>query len=112
MKRLTSSLGCIPILVLGLVLVLASTAEEALCEPIRIMLIGDSITQGGQDENAYRKPLYLALIGSPRYCNVDFIGTLEHGDEDFDRDHDGYWGWRTDSIIDNSDIWKKRHSSW
>ena len=56
MKRLTSSLGWIPILVLGLVLVLASTAEEALCEPIRIMLIGDSITQGGQE------PLQLLML--------------------------------------------------
>ena len=105
MKRLTSSLGWIPILVLGLVLVLASTAEEALCEPIRIMLIGDSITQGGQEQNAYRKPLYLALIGSPWYCNVDFIGTLQHGEEGFDRDHDGYWGWRADQILNNSSIW-------
>ena len=112
MKRLTSSLGWIPILVLGLVLVLASTAEEALCEPIRIMLIGDSITQGGQEQNAYRKPLYLALIGSPWYCNVDFIGTLQHGDDDFDRDHDGYWGWRADEILNRpSIIWENAASN-
>jgi lysophospholipase L1-like esterase len=75
------------------------------------MLIGDSITRGVQEQNAYRKPLYLALIGSPRYCNIDFIGTLQHGDHDFDRDHDGYWGWRADEILNNSIIWQNATSN-
>lgn len=74
---------------------------------IRIVCIGDSITQGGiadREEYSYRYPLYYLLRdeGYP----VDFIGSQQRGlqqdatwpDRDgvpFDQDHEGVYGIRT-----------------
>lgn len=67
---------------------------------IKIICIGDSITQGGKlgrPEYTYRLPLYnLALENN---VLIDFVGTRQHGlNKDFkwpihfDRDHEGYYG--------------------
>lgn len=77
-------------------------------EPLRILPVGDSITQGGKRERAeytYRLPLQMMLhrAGIP----YDFIGSQTRGlHEDatwpdvaegvpFDPDHDGYYGNKT-----------------
>jgi len=78
-------------------------------EPLRILCIGDSITQGGNTarpmELTYRLPLQAMLrtAGVP----FDFIGTRHRGlDPDarwpagFDDDHEGYYGMRTAVVRD------------
>lgn len=75
----------------------------------RIMPLGDSITNGGNGFVSYRYDLWfdLQIAG---YA-VDFVGARDFlfgGGPDlasypdyfttFDRDHEGYWGWRTDEI--------------
>ncbi|NOX57865.1 MAG: hypothetical protein GXP29_03290, partial [Planctomycetes bacterium] len=73
------------------------------------MPLGDSITQGGQQHASYRYALWFDLQNAG--FDVDFVGTRDFtnsGDPDlavypnyfttFDRDHEGYWGWRTDEI--------------
>jgi len=81
---------------------------------VRVLPLGDSITQGGQGYASYRYALWEALAVS---SDVDFVGTRTNvfgGDggsnpntswypdyyTSFDRDHAGYWGWRTDQVLD------------
>ena len=92
--------------VAALVLCLAPSAGAQ----TRLMPVGDSITQGGQGFAAYRYPLYFDLLASG--FDVDLVGTqntLDGGTAPnaasypdyfttFDRDHEGYWGWRTDQV--------------
>lgn len=65
---------------------------------IKIMCIGDSITQTTSNYPSYRYWLWKLLTVSNNY-NVDFIGANTTGIDgpnlypDFDSDHAGYWGW-------------------
>ncbi len=79
----------------------------------RILPLGDSITNGGQDHASYRYPLYFDLLAAG--FSVDFVGSqteiylggipnpVDYPDYDttFDRNHEGYWGQRTDEIEAN-----------
>ena len=90
---------------------LAFTLQAA---PLRIVCLGDSITQGRGDHSgsgekwtptfSYRYPLWKFLVDDG--VDVDFVGSLHggfEGDPDwadyqgrkFDRDHEGHWGWKT-----------------
>lgn len=70
---------------------------------IRIMPVGDSITQGNTETNSYRRPLW-RLLQDARH-NVDFVGSQRENNggpppnSDFDLDHEGHWGWRTDEVL-------------
>jgi lysophospholipase L1-like esterase len=81
---------------------------EAAPEPLRILAVGDSITQGGKrgrDEFTYRYPLQRLLNDAG--VGFDFVGTRKSGlHEDavwpevapglpFDLDHEGYYGRKT-----------------
>lgn len=75
-----------------------------------VMPVGDSITQGGLGHASYRYQLWfdLAFAG----YSVDFVGQQDsifggglpnpdwypEYNTTFDRDHEGYWGWRTDQV--------------
>lgn len=78
----------------------------------RLMALGDSITQGGQGFASWRYPLWSALSSVHA---VDFVGSRSivfGGDvpgnpntlfypsyyTSFDRDHEGWWGIRTDQV--------------
>jgi len=73
---------------------------------VKIICIGDSITQGGnanEEEYTYRLPLYRLL--KQKGYNIDFIGTRNHGlneafrwPGDFDPDHEGFYGASTDEV--------------
>ncbi|NUO82165.1 right-handed parallel beta-helix repeat-containing protein, partial [candidate division KSB1 bacterium] len=70
---------------------------------IKIMPLGDSITQMYTDHDGYRRPLWFMLQNGG--FNVDFVGSqnLNKGGPpphpDFDMDHEGHSGWRTDEIL-------------
>jgi acyl-CoA thioesterase I len=76
--------------------------------PLRILCVGDSITQGGRadrDESTYRLPLQ-ALLRSER-IEFDFVGTRSAGLQPkaawpawFDADHEGYYGAKTAAVRD------------
>jgi lysophospholipase L1-like esterase len=94
------SVGCVP----------TQTPKVAQSEkPRRIMPIGDSITQADSNHNSYRRPLWIQLRKAG--YNVEFVGsTQEHFQgssplADFDRDHEGHWGWRVDQILEHIDGW-------
>jgi len=94
-----------------LLIFLSISSSHTLATP-RIMALGDSITNGGNNYVSYRYPLYYDLVGSG--YNVNFVGTQNsifssipiaalypNYSTTFDRDHEGYWGQRTDQILNN-----------
>jgi lysophospholipase L1-like esterase len=93
------------LVIILLQIILASAAGAA----NKIIPLGDSITQGitsgVPDETfqvSYRKALYdrLEAVGY-RINDEIFVGSLFSGESvpDFDPDHDGHPGWRTDEIV-------------
>jgi lysophospholipase L1-like esterase len=72
-------------------------AAAAVSGPVRIMALGDSLTQGVSYDGAYRAALATDLAASHR--EVDFVGSLQDGPPSMtDRDHEGHGGWRIDQI--------------
>jgi acyl-CoA thioesterase-1 len=76
---------------------------------VKIMPLGDSITQSSKGLNSYRYYLWHLLIGSG--FHVDFVGSL-HGvgggppaSADFDMDHEGHAGWRADEVLARAHDW-------
>ncbi len=83
-------------------------------DAVKIMAIGDSITQGDSNHQSYRYELWKKLVdtGVP----FDLQGSLQgnfKGDPSwpeyksltFDRDHEGHWGWRVDEILSEVNQW-------
>ena len=73
-------------------------------DTIKIVTLGDSITQAENGQNSYRKELWEQL--NTAGYNVDFVGSENRNkdnnnfeDSNFDPDHEGHWGWRIDEII-------------
>jgi len=70
---------------------------------IRIMPIGDSITQGNTETDSYRRPLW--RLFQQAGLSVDFVGSQRENNggpppsPDFDLDHEGHWGWRADEVL-------------
>lgn len=86
----------------------AYAANLSCAAPVRIMPLGDSITQGkssGVDINelqiGYRKTLYEMLLAA--HHNVDFVGSQVHGQNytGFDADHEGHPSQNTTFIRSN-----------
>lgn len=71
---------------------------------VRVMPLGDSITEGTQVPGGYRTGLWQRLAtGGYR---VDFVGTQFNGPSSLgDHDHEGHPGWRIDQIHANITGW-------
>ena len=69
-------------------------------EAVRVLPLGDSITEGLDAERSYRSWLWRELVESG--VAVDLVGTRsgvrEGGAAGFDADHEGRWGWRADEV--------------
>lgn len=104
-KRISST----PCFVFLPALVALLVCPPAVGAQTRIMPLGDSITQGGQGYCAYRYELWFDLLQAG--YDVAFVGGRNFTNDGspnlawypnylttFDRDHEGYWGWRTDQI--------------
>jgi lysophospholipase L1-like esterase len=79
--------------------------------PVRIMPLGDSITEGccsDQPSGSYRKHLHAMLAGQE--YNVDFVGTLRDTipSELPDTDHQGAPGFGLEHIAKNIGVWLKQ----
>jgi lysophospholipase L1-like esterase len=92
----------------GMALLLAS-AGPATAAGVRIMPLGDSITDGSQVPGGYRIELWRRLVSQDRLA-VDFVGSLRNGPPELgDRDHEGHSGWRIDEVAASVDDWLARH---
>ena len=93
-----------------LAMALAGLSFAAWATPsLRIMPLGDSITQGAKSENTagYRGPLW-TLLKEAGY-NVDYVGssTATPGTvSGMDTDHEGHGGWRLDATQGGSGIYE------
>jgi lysophospholipase L1-like esterase len=104
----------------------AVAAPASAQQPMRIVCIGDSITQGRKGDGSqnkmvqsYRYPLWKMFLDAE--IPVDFVGTVNEGfdkgkfggDPDypdykgkaFDRDNEGHWGWTTQAVADKLPEW-------
>jgi acyl-CoA thioesterase I len=76
---------------------------------LRVMPMGDSITEAEVGHNSYRRDLWMNLLGAG--CQVNFVGShsgVSGGSApngDFDQDNEGHWGWRTDEVSAQTAGW-------
>lgn len=87
----------------------ALPAERVGRTPVRLMPLGDSITQADAEHDSYRRPLWQLLAAQGH--SVDFVGSQSGNQgggsphDDFDRDHEGHWGWRADEVLARIGRW-------
>lgn len=99
-------------------LMLHSWRSNAIKPVVRILPLGDSITQGGRTdrkEYTYRLPLQRLLLKAG--VNFDFLGSNNTGLDKtatwpdvvpgipFDPDHEGHYGWKTAQVRDRLSQW-------
>lgn len=111
-----------PVLALGLVLSAAGCGETvdrdggpaAAQQPagrVRVMPLGDSITEGFRNEVTWRWFLWQQLLDAG--YEVDFVGSQRGAYRgppklrDFDQDHEGHWGWRADGVAARVEGWAR-----
>lgn len=71
---------------------------------VRIMPLGDSITDGVQTPGGYRIGLWQRFVAGG--YREDFVGSLSNGPASLgDHDHEGHSGWRIDQIDANIVTW-------
>ena len=81
--------------------------KAAPLDPVKIMLIGDSITEGIDSSGAYRR--YLDHMLRRKGNLIDFVGSRKkHNDNrtepdsyEYDVDHQGHWGRNSDWLAKN-----------
>jgi lysophospholipase L1-like esterase len=85
----------------------AAHAQKSQPTPIRIMPVGDSITEGGDGAGGYRRPLFdlfTAAYGMPNM--VGSRSSRQNDPADFiDQDQDGYSAYRIDQIASGKGFW-------
>ncbi|MEW9552971.1 ricin-type beta-trefoil lectin domain protein [Nonomuraea sp. NPDC050783] len=93
--------------VLAAVALVVSAAGIAAAESnggVRVMPLGDSITEGTQVPGGYRIGLWQRLAAGG--YTVDFVGSQFNGPGNLgDHDHEGHPGWRIDQIDANINGW-------
>jgi GDSL-like Lipase/Acylhydrolase family len=85
-------------------------AGEPSEKPLRILCLGDSITQSANITSSYRYHLWEKMVDLDMH--VDFIGSMKscypetdttssyvYKGRRFDRDHEGHMGWSADQIL-------------
>lgn len=95
-----------------LVLFCSITVDTAAADGkvLRIMPLGDSITQGY--DASYREPLWHALQDAG--WEVDFVGSMDRyygggiRPQQYDPDHEGHWGWFADEVLARIADWAAR----
>ena len=76
---------------------------------VKIMPLGDSITESSKGQDSYRFYLWHSLMDQG--YQVDFVGSQEGvrngvpANPDFDMDHEGHTGWRADEVLTHIEAW-------
>ena len=75
----------------------------------KIMPLGDSITESAAGMPTYR--YFLWQLAKNEGYRIDFVGSMQGAyrgppsNSDFDMDHEGHWGWRTDEVLARLPEW-------
>lgn len=92
---------------LALGLALPVWAQATRPAPLRIMPVGDSITEGGDGFGGYRRPLFDKLTGA--WGMPNFVGSRNMRQSDpadfVDHDEDGYSAYRIEQIATGKGFW-------
>jgi len=83
-------------------------------QTLKILPLGNSITQSKIPHFSYRYNLWKELIDSG--IKFDFVGSLDSNFQgkpswpdyrgfQFDSDNEGHWGWRADELLDSLPVW-------
>jgi acyl-CoA thioesterase-1 len=100
--------------VLIAVLVTGLWAVLPAADPVTIMPLGDSITQGNKAQDSYRRPLFHKLkdagyaftfVGSEK---SNFTGPPPH--PDFQQDNEGHYGWKITDVLPKLDGWLEKNN--
>jgi len=108
-------IGLLIFLLILIIIVLHPRNDHTVSQPVKIMAVGDSITEGRAGDYTWRYWLWKDL--KAKHVSFDFVGvkgtildtstgkqTHTYHDPAFDQDHDGAWGRQLDgakgSIID------------
>lgn len=95
------------------------TKVEREAGTLYVLPLGDSITQGDTKHASYRYPLWRHMVNSG--LRFDFVGSTRKHHEgagpdvddlsgvEFDRDHEGHWGWRADEVLDKLPGWLEHY---
>jgi lysophospholipase L1-like esterase len=76
---------------------------------VRVMPLGDSITDGVTVPGGYRIGLWQRFVNDG--YKVDFVGSLSNGPASLgDHDHEGHSGWRVDQIDANIAGWLRTYT--
>ncbi|MEK8033087.1 SGNH/GDSL hydrolase family protein [Ideonella sp. DXS29W] len=98
---------CFATLALTLGLALPAWSQATLPAPLRIMPVGDSITEGGDGFGGYRRPLFDKL--TPVWGMPNFVGSRNMRQSDpadfVDHDEDGYSAYRIEQITSGKGFW-------
>jgi len=71
---------------------------------LKVMPLGDSITDGVFSPGAYRNQLWKNITSNG--LTVDFVGSMSNGGSDLgDKNHEGHSGWRIDEISNKINSW-------
>jgi lysophospholipase L1-like esterase len=101
-RRLTTTaLGTV---VIATILLVSGTAAAETNSGVRVMPLGDSITDGFNVPGGYRIDLWQRMVGGGH--TVDLVGSGFNGPAQLgDHDHEGHSGWRIDQIDANIVTW-------
>lgn len=85
-------------------------------QAVRILPLGDSITQADSNHQSYRPWLWQLL--SDANVAVDLVGSLDGNHKgspifpgNFDLNHEGHWGWRSDEILHKLPQWLQHYDA-
>lgn len=100
-RRLAAAAG---VVVIAAALLVTGVANAQSNGGVRVMPLGDSITDGFNVPGGYRVELWQSLVGGG--YTVDFVGSQSNGPGSLgDRDHEGHSGWTIGQIDANVESW-------
>jgi lysophospholipase L1-like esterase len=103
-KRIAVAILCAALAIGTAVALATGTANAESNGGVRVMPLGDSITDGLTVPGGYRIGLWQRLGAAGN--TVDFVGSLSNGPSSLgDHDHEGHSGWRIDQIDANVVGW-------
>ncbi|MEU8271090.1 ricin-type beta-trefoil lectin domain protein [Sphaerisporangium sp. NPDC049002] len=107
-RRFTAAALTVAVVALGMVLGAGVAGAES-NGGVRVMPLGDSITEGTQVPGGYRIGLWQRLAAG-RYT-IDLVGSQYNGPGNLgDHDHEGHPGWRIDQIDANITGWLRTYN--